>query len=55
MKEGKTGKELENAELHYKFSFLDYQNVMGVTDAESLEKLWKREFESAKTSETEPY
>ena len=54
LKEGKTGKELENAELHYKFSFLDYQNVMGVTDAESLEKLWKREFESAKTSETEP-
>ena len=54
MEEGKTGKELENAELHYKFSFLDYQNVMGVTDAESLEKLWKREFESAKTSETEP-
>lgn len=54
LKEGKTGMELENAELHYKFSFLDYQNVMGVTDAESLEKLWKREFESAKTSETEP-
>lgn len=54
LKEGKTGKELENAELHYKFSFLDYQNVMGVTDAESLEKLWKREFESAKTSETGP-
>ena len=54
LKEGKTGKDLENAELHYKFSFLDYQNVMGVTDAESLEKLWKREFESAKTSETEP-
>ena len=54
LKEGKTGKELENAELLYKFSFLDYQNVMGVTDAESLEKLWKREFESAKTSETEP-
>ena len=54
LKEGKTGKELENTELHYKFSFLDYQNVMGVTDAESLEKLWKREFESAKTSETEP-
>ena len=54
LKEGKTGKELENAKLHYKFSFLDYQNVMGVTDAESLEKLWKREFESAKTSETEP-
>lgn len=53
LKEGKTGKDLENAELHYKFSFLDYQNVMGVTDAESLEKLWKRELESAKTSETE--
>ena len=50
LKEGKTGKDLENAELHYKFSFLDYQNVMGVTDAESLEKLWKREFESAKDS-----
>ena len=50
LKEGKTGKELENAKLHYKFSFLDYQNVMGVTDAESLEKLWKREFESAKDS-----
>lgn len=50
LKEGKTGKNLENAELHYKFSFLDYQNVMGVTDAESLEKLWKREFESAKDS-----
>ena len=50
LKEGKTGKELENAELRYKFSFLDYQNVMGVTDAESLEKLWKREFESAKDS-----
>ena len=51
LKEGKTGKELENAKLHYKFSFLDYQNVMGVTDAESLEKLWKREFESAKAPE----
>ena len=50
LKEGKTGKDLENAELHYKFSFLDYQNVMGVTDAESLEKLWKRELESAKDS-----
>jgi predicted RNA methylase len=50
LKEGKTGKDLENAELHYKFSFLDYQNVMGVTDAESLEKLWKRELESAKNS-----
>lgn len=50
LKEGKTGKELENAELRYKFSFLDYQNVMGVTDAESLENLWKREFESAKDS-----
>lgn len=50
LKEGKTGKNLENAELHYKFSFLDYQNVMGVTDAESLEKLWKRELESAKDS-----
>ena len=50
LKEGKTGKELENAKLHYKFSFLDYQNVMGVTDAESLEKLWKRELESAKDS-----
>ncbi len=50
LEEGKTGKELENAELHYKFSFLDYQNVMGVTDAESLEKLWKRELESAKGS-----
>lgn len=51
LKEGKTGKELENAKLHYKFSFLDYQNVMGVTDAESLEKLWKRELESAKAPE----
>ena len=51
LKEGKTGKDLENAELHYKFSFLDYQNVMGVTDAESLEKLWKRELESAKAPE----
>lgn len=50
LKEGKTGKELENAKLHYKFSFLDYQNVMGVTDAESLEKLWERELESAKDS-----
>lgn len=50
LKEGKTGKELENAKLHYKFSFLDYQNIMGVTDAESLEKLWKRELESAKDS-----
>jgi predicted RNA methylase len=50
LKEGKTGKDLENAELHYKFSFLDYQNVMGVTDAESLEKLWKSELESAKDS-----
>ena len=50
LKEGKTGKELENAKLYYKFSFLDYQNVMGVTDAESLEKLWKRELESAKDS-----
>ena len=55
LKEGKTGKDLENAELHYKFSFLDYQNVMGVTDAESLEKLWKRELESAKASDTEPH
>ena len=55
LKESKTGKELENAELHYKFSFLDYQNVMGVTDAESLEKLWKRELESAKASDTEPH
>ena len=51
LKEGKTGKELENAELRYKFSFLDYQNVMGVTDAESLENLWKRELESAKAPE----
>lgn len=50
LKEGKTGKELENAKLHYKFSFLDYQNVMGVTDAESLEKLWERELESARDS-----
>ena len=50
LKEGKTGKELENAKLHYKFSFLDYQNVMGVTDSESLEKLWERELESAKDS-----
>ena len=50
LKEGKTGKEFENAKLHYKFSFLDYQNVMGVTDAESLEKLWERELESAKDS-----
>lgn len=50
LKEGKTGKELENAKLYYKFSFLDYQNIMGVTDAESLEKLWKRELESAKDS-----
>ena len=51
LKEGKTGRDLENAELHYKFSFLDYQNVMGVTDAESLEKLWKRELESTKSPE----
>lgn len=51
LKEGKTGKELENAKLHYKFSFLDYQNVMGVTDSESLEKLWERELESAKVPE----
>ena len=50
LKEGKTGKELENTKLHYKFSFLDYQNVMGVTGAESLEKLWERELESAKDS-----
>ena len=51
LKEGKTGKELENAKLHYKFSFLDYQNVMGVTDAESLEKMWERELESTKAPE----
>lgn len=54
LKEGKTGKDLENAELRYKFSFLDYQNVMGVTDAESLEKLWKRELESAKNPSDKP-
>ena len=54
LKEGKTGRELENAELRYKFSFLDYQNVLGVTDAESLEKLWKRELESAKNPSDKP-
>ena len=54
LEEGKTGRELENAELRYKFSFLDYQNVLGVTDAESLEKLWKRELESAKNPSDKP-
>ena len=54
LEEGKTGRELENAELHYKFSFLDYQNVLGVTDAESLEKLWNRELESAKNPSDKP-
>ena len=50
LQDGKSAKDVEDAATKYEFAFKDHQNMMGVMDEASVEDLWKKELEKAKSS-----